>query len=230
MNKLKISPGLAGIVLLACLFSGWQTLLIVVILMLLFCDVDDKIKNLITKIVAFYAALTIFSTAWSLLTDAFDVAVGIFNKVLATINSYLGYANQLDVSGINNYVLTPLTNLVNIADSIVVYLLALIKFMFIITTIKNQPVKENAVINKINEFVTKIINYINNLDFGTPVTANANNVNPVQNTTTQTSSVVQPSNVVNPIVQEKDVTSSTNGETHAVSESEQPKEEQTPQS
>ena len=35
-NKIKINPGLAGIILLACLFAGWQTLLLVVILMLLF--------------------------------------------------------------------------------------------------------------------------------------------------------------------------------------------------
>ena len=233
MNKFKISPGLVGIILLTSLFAGWQTLLIVVALILLFCETDDKIKNIITKVLAFYATITIFSTAWNLLTDAYDVAVGIFNKLLATINSYLGYTNQIDVSGLNDYVLTPLSNLIAIADSIIVYLIALIKFMFIISTIKNKQLKENIVTKKINEFVTKIINYINSIDFGTPVTANASNTNPVSNTTVQpssaaqTSSAVQPSNVVN--LPSQNVANSSNEGTQTTNVNEQPKDE-TPQS
>ena len=46
MNKLKINNGLAAIILLASLFAGWQTLLLAVILMLIFCEVNDKVRNL----------------------------------------------------------------------------------------------------------------------------------------------------------------------------------------
>ena len=99
--------------------------------------------------------------------------------------------------------------------------------MFIISTIKNKQLKENIVTKKINEFVTKIINYINSIDFGTPVTANASNTNSAPNATAQTSSAVQPSNVVN--LPSQNIANSSNAGTQTTSANEQPKDE-TPQS
>ena len=44
MNKVKISSGLASVLLLACLFAGWQTMLLVALLMFVFCEVEDKVN------------------------------------------------------------------------------------------------------------------------------------------------------------------------------------------
>lgn len=173
MNKLKINPGLAGIILLACLFSGWQTLLLVVILMLLFCEVDDKIKSVIIKVVTFFAAYTIVTMAWDLIMTGIDVVFKTIDTILNTINSFLDYTDQIDFSALKNYFLTPLSNLVGIADNVVSFLFLVVKFAFIVATIQNKPTKENIVSKKINEFVTKIVNYINGLDLGPVATAPA---------------------------------------------------------
>ena len=162
-SKLKINPGLAGIILLACLFSGWQSLLLVVILMLLFCEVDDKIKSLIINVVTFYAAFAIVTTAWDIITGGVNVVLGLITKFLETINSFLDYSDQIDYSNFTNYFLTPVKNLVEMADSVVSFLFLIIKFTFIVSTIQNKPMKENPVSKKINEFTTKIVNYINNV-------------------------------------------------------------------
>lgn len=178
MSKVKVNTGLAGIILLACLFSGWETLLLVVILMLLFCEVDDKLKNLIIKIIAFYAAFTIVTTAWNLIVEGIHVVISSFDNIVETINSFLGINNRIDFSKLDSYVLSPISRVVGIADNILEFLFLLIKFTFIVSTIQNKNLKDNAITRKINEFITKVVNYINSIDLGTNnATANAN-INP----------------------------------------------------
>ena len=178
MSKVKVNTGLAGIILLTCLFSGWETLLLVVILMLLFCKVDDKLKNLIIKIIAFYTAFTIVTTAWSLIVEGIQVVISSFDNIVETINSFLSINNRIDFSKLDSYVLSPISRVVGIADNILEYLFLLIKFTFIISTIQNKNLKDNAITRKINEFITKVVNYINSIDLGTNnATANAN-INP----------------------------------------------------
>ena len=164
MNKIKLNLGLASIILLACLFSGWATLLTVTVLILLFCDVDDKIKNIAIKVVAFYAGITLVSMAWGLIYDGVELLVGSLDKLIATINCYLEYPNLIDITKLKTYVITPITNLLSIADGIIDYLLVFAKFAFIIATLANKAIKENIVIKKINEYVAKIVEYINSLD------------------------------------------------------------------
>ena len=44
-------------------------------------------------------------------------------------------------------------------------LLVLAKLSFVISLIGNKNMKENVITKKINEYVTKIINYVNSIDF-----------------------------------------------------------------
>ena len=73
MNKLKINNSLAAIILVASLFAGWQTMLLVVLLMLIFCELDDKIKNLATTVIAFLVGLTLISILWALIYDGVNL-------------------------------------------------------------------------------------------------------------------------------------------------------------
>ena len=170
MSKIKINPGLAGIVLLACLFAGWQTLLLVVLFMLLFCEVDDKLKSIIVKVITFFAAYTLVSTAWDLIIGGVNLVIGTINDLLSLINSFLDITDQIDFTPLTQYFLNPVAKLVGMADNIVSFIFLIIKFTFIIATIQNKPTKENFVSKKINEFVTKIVNYINGIDLGNVAT------------------------------------------------------------
>lgn len=164
MGKVKVNSGLASIIVLASLFSGWQTLLIVVALLLLFCDIDDKVKGTIVKVVSFYAAIALVSLGWGLITDLVDLVIDSLNKLIGVVNGYLDYSNRIDISKLTLYVLNPINSLVDIADGIISYLLVFAKFAFIIATLGNKQVKENPVVKKINEFVAKVVTYINNMD------------------------------------------------------------------
>lgn len=179
MSKIKLNPGLAAVILLACLFSGWATLLTVTVLMLLFCEVDDKVKSVAVKVIAFYAGITLVSMAWGLIYDGIDLVIGSIDKLVATINCYLEYPNLIDLSKLNAYLFTPIKNLAGIANSVIGYMLVFAKFGFIIATLANKAVKENFIVKKINDFVAKIVNYINTLDV--PVQP-AQPVQPTQNT------------------------------------------------
>lgn len=162
MNKIKISSGLASVILLACLFSGWGTLLTVAVLMFLFCELEDKVKGVAIKVIAFYAGLTLVSMGWGLIADGVDLVISSLNDFIAIINGYLD--TPIDVTKLYLYLLTPISKLVGIADGVIVYLLTFAKFGFIIATLGNKAMKENFLVKKINEFVAKVVNFINSID------------------------------------------------------------------
>lgn len=166
MGKVKVNSGLASVIVLASLFAGWQTLLIVVALLLLFCDMDEKVKGIIIKVVSFYAALALVSLGWGLITDLVDLIIESLDKLIAVVNGYLDYANRIDITKLSVYVLNPVSSLVDIADGIISYLLVFAKFAFIIAVLGNKQVKENPIIKKINEFVEKVVAFINNIEVG----------------------------------------------------------------
>lgn len=166
MGKVKVNSGLASVIVLASLFAGWQTLLIVVALLLLFCDMDEKVKGIIVKVVSFYSALALVSLGWGLITDLVDLIIESLDKLIAVVNGYLDYANRIDITKLTAYVLNPVSSLVDIADGIISYLLVFAKFAFIIAVLGNKQVKENPIIKKINEFVEKVVAFINNIEVG----------------------------------------------------------------
>lgn len=168
MNRVKISSGLAAIVLLASLFSGWSTLLTVTVLILLFCELDEKIKSIMVRVITFYVGLTIFDLAWGLIVDGINLIPSTIEQLVTVINSYL--SKPIDILKLEVYLLNPATSLVGIADGIINYLIIFAKFAFIVCILGNKAMKENFVVKKINEYVNKAVNYINSFEI------NANNM------------------------------------------------------
>lgn len=165
MSRIKINPGLACIILIACLFAGWATMLTVAVLMLIFCEVDENTKGLATTVLAFYIGLTLVSMGWGLIYDAIDLVIDAITKLIATINSYLEYDSVIDITKLQSYLFTPVSNLADIADMIVAYLLVFVKFGFIISLVSGKAAKDNFIAKKINEYVSKVVNYVNSLNF-----------------------------------------------------------------
>lgn len=162
MNKIKMSSGLASVILLAGLFAGWETLLIVAILMFLFCELEDKVKSLAIKVLAFFLALSLVKMGWGLIADGVNVVIASLNDLISVINGYLD--TPIDVTKLYLYLLTPISKLVGIANSVILYLITFAKFAFIIATLSNKAMKENFLVKKINEFVAKVVNFINSID------------------------------------------------------------------
>lgn len=164
MSKVKINPGLAAVMLVASLFAGWGTLLMVTVLMLIFCDMEDKVKSVIVRVVSFYIGLTLLSMAWGLIYDGIDLVIDAIAKLVDTINSYLTYPNIIDITKLKAYLFTPVSNIADIANSVIGYLIVFAKFAFIVSIVAGKAAKETFVTKKINEYVAKVVNYINSVD------------------------------------------------------------------
>lgn len=157
MTKIKINPGLAAIILLATLFAGWETLLLVTLLMFIFCEVDEGIKNVATRVITFYVGLAIVSLGWSLISGGVDFITTAITNFVGIINTYLDPEDYLVVTKLT----TPINNIMEILDSGVGLLLLLARFTFIIAVLTGKKSNGNVVSNKINEYVAKAINFVN---------------------------------------------------------------------
>ena len=164
MTKTRINSGLAAVMVVASMFAGWQTLLIVSVLLLLFCELDEKVKTIMVRVITFTAGLALFSMCWGLIVDGVNVGIKSLGGVIDVINDYLEVGSKIDATKLYSYLLTPAGRVINIADGIVTFLITLAKFAFIIALLTGKKAKDNAISTKINGYVTKFVNYVNSTD------------------------------------------------------------------
>ena len=181
MNKLKINNSLAAIILVAALFAGWQTMLLVVLLMLIFCELDDKIKNLATTVIAFLVGLTLISILWTLIYDGVNLLLDSVDTIVKVLNAYLSSGSKIDIAGLQEKLIDPVKQLLGVGDSFVDFLIKFTKFGFVISIFTGAAMKNNAFTRKVNEYINKALGFINNYGVNqAPVNNNSNNQN-VQN-------------------------------------------------
>ena len=162
MNKVKVSTSLTSLLLVASIFAGWQTALLVIALLLLFADVEN-VKGVIVRVVAFLIGLTLVSVAWGIIYDAYtDVFVGGIKSVVELINSYLN--TPIDISKLYSYVLNPIKIILDYVNDLVPFLLTLAKFGFVVALLSNKAPKQNFFTKFVNEFVDKVVKFVNGLD------------------------------------------------------------------
>ena len=164
MSKLKINNGLAAVILLASLFAGWQTLLLVVILMLIFGELDDKVKNLMVGVLTFFAGITLVSVAWTLISAGINLVFKAIESVIAILNSYLSLDHQISLLGFQAKFVSPIKTILSFMDSGIDYLILFTKFAFIISTLTGRTMKENPFNKKVSEFVQKVLNFNNSFE------------------------------------------------------------------
>lgn len=162
MSKVKVPAGLAGALLVASFFAGWQTALIVFLLMLIFVEMNDNVKGVMVRVLTFMIGLTLFMMLWNLLQGAYSVVYDTIKDFLGIISSWL--EEPIDVTKLYLYFLDPIKNLIGICDNIVNFLYDLTRFGFIIALLAGKQFKENFFIKWINSFVEKAINFIKNIE------------------------------------------------------------------
>ena len=194
MGKVKINNNLAALMLVASIFAGWGTLMIVTILMIVFCDLNDKIKPLIIKVVSFMAGITLILLGWDLVSNGIDLIFKLFNNIISIINSYLSYSNKIDLVEFQGKFVVPVTTVVASIGSIIKYLVTFSKFGFIIAIISGKAMKENAWTKKVNQYVSKFTNFANSFDESVIVNANkvenVSAVNNIENNINQNNSIM----------------------------------------
>ena len=157
MGKVKINNNLAALMLVASIFGGWECLLLVTLLMFIFCEVDDKIQNVAIRVITFYVAYTIVSMGWSVIYSGVSTAEGAITNIVATINTYLDPAEAIETTKL----IVPIKNILAIADSVMDLLFLIVKLGFVVSVFTFKPASTNPLTTKINEYVNKVLNYIN---------------------------------------------------------------------
>lgn len=166
MNKVKINTGLASIMIVASMFGGWQVLLLVVLLMLLFCEVEENVKNVAIRVITFYVGYTIVSLGWDVIVSCANLVVRGINSFVTTFNAYVDPVDYLVAIKLT----APINLVVDIASGVVSIMFTLVRIGFVISVLTGKPSSQNAVAKKINEYVSKAVNYVN----GVVVAPNAN--------------------------------------------------------
>lgn len=164
MSKVKVNPGLAAVMVVASMFAGWQTLLIVSVLLLLFCELEEKVKTIMVRVITFTAGLALFTMCWNLIVEGIGVGTKSLNSVFDFINSFLAVENKIDTSSLQTHLINPINIVVGVADNIVSFLITLVKFGFIVMILTGKEAKKNFISEKINGYVTKFVKYVNNTD------------------------------------------------------------------
>ncbi len=165
MNRIKVNNGMAAAIILMSMFAGWQTLLLAIVIMLVLCETDDKFKGIAIRVVAFMAGITLVGYAWDIIYQGIQLAFSGLNTLISTLNYYLD--SPISIIKLNQYLIDPVTGILKFLDSGVTYLLMLAKFGFVVATLSGKAVKENFIIKKINEYVSKVVSYVNNVEANT---------------------------------------------------------------
>lgn len=172
MNKVKINTGLASIMIVASIFAGWQALLLVVLLMLLFCEVDEKVKNVAVRVITFYVGYYIVYLGWDVIVSCANLVVRSISSFVTTFNSYVDPVDYLIATKFT----APISLVIDIANGVVSIMFTLVKIGFVISVLTGKPGSQNALVNKINSYVSKAVNYVNGV-----VMSQATNTAPVVN-------------------------------------------------
>lgn len=188
MNKVKINPGLASIALLASLFAGWQTLLIVTVLLFAFCEVDEKTKGVATSVLAFFVGFTIISWGWDLIESVLYMVPSLLTKFVEIINNFLSPLDYISLVKITS----PITTLLGIVSDIVSVVFTLVKLTFVINVLSGKDPKKFFLSGIFSKFIDKALNFINGTVAQAPVAPMQAAVAPVQAPVAPTPAPVQP--------------------------------------
>lgn len=157
MNKIKLNTGLASIMLVASIFAGWQCLLLVTILLFAFCDVEEAVKNVAVSVITFYVGYTIVSVGWDVIVACINIVLNTITKFATTFNTYVDPIDYISVVKLT----APFEFILDVANSVVSVLLTIVKLGFVVAILTGKPAKKNVLSTKIQEYVTKAVNYVN---------------------------------------------------------------------
>lgn len=189
MTKIKFNTGLGCVMLIATMFMGWKELLLFTLFLFVFCEPDERLKGVATRVITFYLAFRLTSYAWNLIYDAIHIGFSYIDDIFKLISVY----TRVPISA--NKFVAPFTTVLSMLDTAVSYLFTLAEFGFACAVLFNKSEVSTPVLGKINEFVNKILTYINNCNgVNTPA------AQPVQNNVIQ-NNVVQNNVVQNNVAQ-----------------------------
>ena len=192
MNKYKINDTVVAILLIASYFVGWQTMLLVGVLLFAFCDIGENLKNLAIRLLSFCVGIKLFDLAWSIIYKLVNLIPSILNKLIAIFNNYLD--KPIEIDKFKQYILDPITGLMSIADDVVGLLIIVATFYFIASLLLGKNKKTPIIDKYISTYIEKALSFVSQFNVNN-VQSNVNNqpnMNNIQQNNIQQSNVQMP--------------------------------------
>jgi len=162
MEDTKLNNGIAALLVIASFFAGWQTILLVAALLLVFGKVNESTKQVIIRVVAFLAGIALFMMIWDLLLNVYSLITGSLNNFAEFFNYYL--KKPINLSKLFKYFLSPVGTVLRTIDSYVDFIVTIIKLLFVIAVVNNKPTNKNFLFKLVDGLVKKFSNFVNNYD------------------------------------------------------------------
>ena len=191
MNKIKVNPGIASIALVASIFVGWETLLLVTVLLFALCEIDDKTKGIATNVLAFYLSFTIIVWGWDLIETVLYYIPTLISKLIGLVNNFLSPLDYIYAEKIT----LPINTVIGAIGSIISLLFTIIKLSFVINVISGKNPRKFFFSGLFNKFIDKAINFIN----GTIAQVTPAPVQPAPSAVVPTPAPVQPTPAPAPV-------------------------------
>lgn len=160
MRKIKFNTGLASIMIVASIFAGWQTLLLVTLFLFIFSEVEDKVKDIAIKVITFYIGYYIVSLGFDIIMDAGNLVVDTIRSFVTTFNTYADSLHQIDAIKIERTI----DFILKVVDSTVSILFILVKIGFVLSVLTGKPKYQNILFKKISEYVNKAVSYVSSMN------------------------------------------------------------------
>ncbi len=181
MSKYKVNHTIAAILLIASFFASWQTMVLLGALLFIFCEMEDRLKNLTVSLISFSIGLKLVEIFWGIIYSASNLIPEILEKLVGIINYYLDPYDAISLTKFQLYVINPIADLFDIGNSIFDYLVIIASFVFI-TSLLIGVNKKGFVIDKlITKYVNNVIRCVT--QFGTPQVAPVMQQQPVSQQT-----------------------------------------------
>ena len=181
MNKYKINNTIAAILLIASFFVSWQSLLLVIVLLFAFCEIDERINNLTINIVSFTIGIKLIELAWDVIYKTYELIPTVINKLVNVVNHYL--SEPIYLGKFQAYVLDPIGELFSIGNDVVSLLIVVATFFFITSLLFAKNKKIPIIGNFLAKYIGSVLNFIAQFNANVNMTQNNNiNVQPDMNT------------------------------------------------
>ncbi len=158
MEESKKYTKIYSLILIASIFAGWQVMLLVAVLLLLFGKVEESVKNIAITVLTFAAGIALFELFWNLITGGISLGINGIESLVTLLNSYLD--KPITIINLQRYLISPIEIVVSFLDTAINYAITFMKFCFVISILAGKEIKSNFIFDKIKEFVKKFTDFV----------------------------------------------------------------------
>ena len=158
MEDSKKYTKLFSLILLVSIFAGWQVMLLVAILLLLFGKVEEPVKKMAIAVITFAAGLALFNLFWELISSGISLVISGITSLITFFNSYLD--SPISILNLQRYLFNPIQVVVAFLDLAIKYAITFMKFCFIVAMLAGKEMKSNFIFDKIKGFITKFTDFV----------------------------------------------------------------------